>query len=81
MQPKHEIIICLGSSCFSRGSKNILKTIKTYLNENNLEDEVFFHGQLCMGMCEKGPNMKIDNREFHGVNEENVIGILNDVFH
>ena len=80
MKAKHEITICLGSSCFSRGSKNVLKTVKKYLQEKNLEDKVFFHGQLCSGQCEKGPNMKIDSKDYHEVNEDNVIDILNDVF-
>ncbi len=80
MASKHEITICLGSSCFSRGSKDVLRTIKRYLQEKDLEDEVFFHGQLCSGQCEKGPNMRIDDKDYHEVNEENVIGILDEVF-
>ena len=80
MASKHEITICLGSSCFSRGSKDVLRTIKRYLQEKDIEDEVFFHGQLCSGQCEKGPNMRIDDKDYHEVNEENVIGILDEVF-
>jgi NADH:ubiquinone oxidoreductase subunit E len=77
---KHEITICLGSSCFSRGSKDVLKAVKSYLKEHSLEDDVFFHGQLCSGQCEKGPNITINDKQFHEVNEENVIGILDEVF-
>jgi len=80
MGSKHEITICLGSSCFSRGSKDVLRAVKRYLQEKGLEDEVFFHGQLCSGQCENGPNMKIDDKEYHEVNEDNVIDILNEVF-
>ena len=80
MASKYEITICLGSSCFSRGSKDVLRTIKRYLQEKDIEDEVFFHGQLCSGQCEKGPNMRIDDKDYHEVNEENVIGILDEVF-
>ena len=80
MASKHEITICLGSSCFSRGSKDVLRTIKRYLQEKDLEDEVFFHGQLCSGQCEKGPNMRIDDKDYHEVNEDNVIEILDEVF-
>ena len=80
MASKHEITICLGSSCFSRGSKDVLRTVKRYLQEKDLEERVFFHGQLCSGHCEKGPNMRIDDKDYHEVNEENVIGILDEVF-
>jgi len=80
MSHKHEITICLGSSCFSRGSKDVLRTVKAYLKDHGLEDEVFFHGQLCSGQCEKGPNMKVNDIDYHEVNPENVIDILNKAF-
>ena len=80
MASKHEITICLGSSCFSRGSKDVLRAIKQYLKDNDLETQVFFHGQLCSGQCEKGPNMKIDETDYHEVSEDNVIDILDEVF-
>ncbi|NPA35452.1 MAG: (2Fe-2S) ferredoxin domain-containing protein [Chlorobi bacterium] len=80
MNAKHEITICLGSSCFSRGSREILKTIKSYLKDRGLEEKVFFHGQLCSGRCEKGPNMKIDDVDYHEVSEENVTDLLDEIF-
>ncbi|HOU01281.1 MAG TPA: (2Fe-2S) ferredoxin domain-containing protein [Bacteroidales bacterium] len=51
--------ICLGSSCFSRGNKDLVAFIKEYLKKNHLEDKVVFKGARCMGNCSKGPNMKI----------------------
>ena len=51
--------ICLGSSCFSRGNKDVVAFIKEYLKKNHLEDKVVFKGARCMGNCSKGPNMKI----------------------
>lgn len=51
--------ICLGSSCFSRGNKDVVAFIKEYLKKNHLEDKVIFKGARCMGNCSKGPNMKI----------------------
>ncbi len=80
MEEKHEIVICLGSSCFSRGSKEILNSVKKYLKDHDLEDRVFFHGQLCMGKCEKGPNLVIDDKTYNEVNVESVTGILDDIF-
>jgi NADH:ubiquinone oxidoreductase subunit E len=53
------IHICLGSSCFSRGNKDVVAYIKEYLKKNHLEDKVVFKGARCMGNCSRGPNMKI----------------------
>ena len=42
MTRKIEMQICLGSSCFSRGNKDVVMFIKDYLSINHLEDKVIF---------------------------------------
>ncbi len=65
MPQEIRIDICLGSSCFSRGNKEVVMFIREYLRKNHLEDKVVFRGARCMGNCSHGPNMKI-NEEFSG---------------
>ena len=77
---KKDIVICLGSSCFSRGSKQTVQMIKDYLKSNQLEDKVFFHGNHCYGNCEHGPIIKVDGKEFKNVGPENVIYLLDSIF-
>lgn len=57
-----EMHICLGSSCFSRGNKEVVAYIRDYLKKNHLEDKVIFKGARCMGNCSNGPNLKVDDR-------------------
>jgi len=52
--------ICLGSSCFSRGNKEVVNFIRDYLKRNHLEDKVVFKGARCMGHCSNGPNLLIN---------------------
>lgn len=80
MQYNHKITICLGSSCFSRGNKEILEIVKGYLKERNLEHNVFFSGELCTGMCAEGPILKIDEKVYKQVNSETVYEILEEIF-
>ena len=80
MGQEHTITICLGSSCFSRGNKTIIDIIKNYLKQHNLEAVVFFSGELCTGLCEDGPVIKMDGEIFKGVTTENVYEILNRFF-
>ena len=80
MDQKTEVIICLGSSCFARGNKGTLKVIEKYLKDNNLIDKVFFHGGHCFNKCAEGPVVKIDETIYTGVNETNIIEILNQTF-
>ncbi len=77
---KHEIIVCMGSSCFARGNKATLQKIKDYLKRNNLEEKVVFKGNRCFDKCGKGPNLMIDDKMFHQVSEDNVETILDQFF-
>ncbi len=80
MDQKVDIQICLGSSCFSRGNKKLVKVIEQYLTENNLRHLVNFHGAHCFSSCDKGPLVKIDGKEYLELNEDKVRVILNDRF-
>ena len=71
-----EMQICLGSSCFSRGNKDIVMFIKNYLKKNHLDGKVIFRGSRCMGNCNNGPNLTISNRTYGEVTISNVETIL-----
>lgn len=68
--------ICLGSSCFSRGNKEVVLFIKEYLKSNHLEDRVVFKGARCMGLCSNGPNLTINGEAVEGVTLAKIEGIL-----
>ncbi|MEI6347881.1 MAG: (2Fe-2S) ferredoxin domain-containing protein [Bacteroidota bacterium] len=76
---KVEIAICLGSSCFSRGNKEVLMRINQYLKMNKLEDQVNFHGKHCMGICAEGPVLEIDGVMHKHVTPEDITFILSSV--
>ncbi len=80
MYQEHEITICLGSSCFSRGNKSTLDIIKSYVKDHQLQVKMFFHGDLCNGLCDKGPIIKIDDKLFYEVTSENIYDILTNYF-
>jgi len=77
---KHEIRICLGSSCFSRGNEDCLEIIKNYIQEHQLQVQMDFRGHLCQDECKAGPNLKIDGKTYHEVSTDNIISILDSHF-
>lgn len=77
---KKEVIICLGSSCFARGNKQLVKVINDYLRDRNLLNEVRFHGERCFGQCSVGPSLKIDGMLKERLDEDSVIAILDEFF-
>ncbi len=72
----NEIVICMGSSCFSRGNKNTLSIIRNYLKDRSLEDYVVFRGAHCTGSCDKGPVLVINGNSFTKVTPVEVNGLL-----
>jgi NADH:ubiquinone oxidoreductase subunit E len=70
------INICLGSSCFSRGNKEVVMFVKEYLKKHHLEDKVIFKGARCMGNCSNGPNMMFDEVFREGITMQKIEGIL-----
>ena len=79
MTQRIEMQICLGSSCFSRGNKDVVMYIRDYLIKNHLEDKVIFKGARCMGNCSNGPNLRINEAMIEGINLSRIESILENV--
>ena len=75
---KIQIKICLGSSCFSRGNKEMVNMVHKYIRSKNIEDKVAFSGDHCTNECLQGPNIRIGGKMINGVSKENIEKLLND---
>jgi NADH:ubiquinone oxidoreductase subunit E len=78
MNRRPEMQICLGSSCFSRGNKEVVQFIKEYLKKNHLEDKVIFKGARCFGHCSEGPVLVINDRIIETIDLSKIEKILED---
>lgn len=76
MSTKKIMKICLGSSCFARGNKELLKIAKAFVVQHQLEDKVDFRGSHCFDKCQHGPNLTIDGHFFHHIDSQNLEEIL-----
>ena len=74
----HEIVVCMGSACFSRGNAGTVPVIQEYLRERGLEDAVKVTGILCQNQCRQGPNLNIDGKCFCGVEPTALIELLDE---
>jgi NADH:ubiquinone oxidoreductase subunit E len=75
-----EITICMGSSCFSRGNRRMIQTIQQFLKTKNLAENVILRGAHCMGKCEQGPVMKLDDQIVYLITSENLEETLENYF-
>lgn len=76
----HNIRICLGSSCYSRGNNVHLEVIRKYIAENHLEANISFSGHLCEELCSNGPVLRIDDKVYRNVNLSSLYRILEEAF-
>jgi len=72
-----QIELCMGSSCFARGNREVVDKLKEYIKENDLQDRIDIKGDLCMDQCEKGPNMKINGKLYNQINTIKAIDLIN----
>lgn len=76
---KHEIKVCMGSSCFARGNINNLEYIENYIKENHLEATLDLVGAHCQNKCINGPHIFIDGKNYNEVDEEKLKVILKNL--
>ena len=80
MKEKIKVVICLGSSCYSRGNAKTLEIVKDYLAMNQLIDQTDFRGKLCSNDCNHGPVLSIGDQKHLNVNESSIVKILDATF-
>ena len=57
-----KVTVCIGSSCHIKGSHRVVEALKKMIAENNLGDRVTLAGAFCMGNCQKGVCVCVDDR-------------------
>ncbi len=66
-----KITVCIGSSCHLNGSRQVVEELQRLISENNLKDRVELGGTFCMGKCQQGVCVTVDNN-FHSVSPDKV---------
>ena len=78
---KNFIQVCTTTSCWLRGSDDILKLCKKYLSiENNqtTKDGLFTLKEVeCLGACVNAPMIQINDNYYEDLNKDSLLNILN----
>ena len=70
-----KITVCIGSSCHIKGSRQVVEGLQRLIADNKLTDKVALAGTFCMGKCQQGVCVTVDD-EFFSVNAEDVDGFF-----
>jgi NADH:ubiquinone oxidoreductase subunit E len=66
-----KVTVCIGSSCHVKGSRQVVEQLQYLIAQNDLSEKVELGGTFCMGQCQKGVCVTVDDN-FHSVTPENV---------
>ena len=66
-----KITVCIGSSCHIKGSRQVVEQLQYLIAENKLGDKVELGGTFCMGKCQQGVCVTVDDA-FHSVSPDTV---------
>ena len=66
-----KVTVCIGSSCHIKGSRQVVEQLQKLISENNLSDKVELGGTFCLGNCQQGVCVMVDDA-FHSLSPETV---------
>ena len=72
-----KVVVCIGSSCHIKGSRQVVEALQRLVAENKLDDKVELSGTFCMGECQKGVCVTVDG-EFFSVSTDTVEDFFKD---
>ncbi|MBR5202440.1 MAG: NAD(P)H-dependent oxidoreductase subunit E [Clostridia bacterium] len=72
-----KITVCIGSSCHVKGSRLVVEQLKNLISENKLDDKVELAGTFCLGQCQQGVCVTIDDN-FFSVSPDTVVDFFNN---
>ncbi len=66
-----KVTICIGSSCHLKGSRQVVEQLQKLVGEKSLDGEVELAGTFCLGRCQEGVCVTVDD-EFFSVSPDTV---------
>lgn len=61
------VVICVGSSCYVRGSDAIAAAFDGLIAEYGLQGKVELSGAFCMERCSMGVSVRVNDRIYRGI--------------
>ena len=66
-----KITVCIGSSCHIKGSRQVVEQLQELIAKKELGDKIQLSGTFCMGECQQGVCVTVDDT-FYSLTPETV---------
>jgi NADH:ubiquinone oxidoreductase subunit E len=74
------ISVCVGSSCHLRGAYEVVNEFQRLIAENSLTDQIELKACFCLGKCQDGVSILVDDQVFTGLNKEKTAAFFGEHF-
>ncbi|MBT9137554.1 MAG: NADP-reducing hydrogenase subunit HndC [Syntrophomonadaceae bacterium] len=78
-KPITDIKVCVGTSCYRRGSYEVIQKLNSLIEKHELTDRVNLQAVFCLEQCDRGPSVVIDGRLLEGVTAERLPAIFEEM--
>lgn len=59
-----KVVVCIGSSCHLKGSRHVVEQLQYLIAQNQLKEQVDLGGTFCMGKCQQGVCVTVDDAPY-----------------
>jgi NADH:ubiquinone oxidoreductase subunit E len=64
------IVVCVGSSCYVRGSEGLAETFDSLIKQRGLNARVEVTGAFCMDQCSMGVSVRVGDKVYRCVDPQ-----------
>ena len=73
------IQICIGSSCYLKGSQELVKLFEDAIDKYTLSEDITLAGSFCIGRCNReGVTVQVDDEIFIGITKDGFKDFFNE---
>ena len=70
------IVVCVGSSCYVRGSEGLAEKFDALIKERNLNASVELTGAFCMDQCSMGVSVGVGDKVYRCVDAADAVAFF-----
>lgn len=75
---KHQISVCIGSSCHLKGAYRLIEELRQFIEARKLLDQVELKANFCVGNCQHAVSVQLDGNPCIQVNGDGIDRFLSE---
>ncbi len=73
------ISVCIGSACHIKGSYEVIRKMKEYIETNSLEEELELKSAFCLGKCSNAVSVSVNGERIESIAPEDVENFMRNL--